>query len=85
MSRHDDDYVQFAENHHISPADAYVLPAIFENAAEKLKMPLEAFVKEVLINKPLGAYLAETARFVARSARAENRFVWKDGDIVWRS
>lgn len=60
------EYAIFAARYGIEPRDAYVLPALFENAAGKAKMPLRAFVAEATYrNRALGDYLAGVCRKIA--------------------
>lgn len=65
------DLVSFASRFNIAPADAYVLPALFERAAEKVGMQPRALVVEATFhNAALGEYLANAARKVAAEDRA---------------
>lgn len=65
------DLASFASRFNIAPADAYVLPALFENAAGKIGMTPRALVAEATFrNKALGEYLADAARKVAAQDRA---------------
>jgi hypothetical protein len=65
------DLVSFASRFNIAPADAYVLPALFERAAEKVGMHPRALVAEATFhNAALGEYLANAARKVAAEDRA---------------
>lgn len=61
--------VTFASNFNVSVSDAYVLPALFERAAEKVGMTQQALVTETTVNRKLGEYLAELARTVATQDR----------------
>lgn len=62
----------FASRFNVSSEDAYVLPALFERAAEMAKMPLRAFIAEATFrNNPLGEYLANAARKVASEGRSD--------------
>jgi hypothetical protein len=65
------DYVSFASRFSILPRDAYVLPALFENAAAKAGLPVRALLSQATYsNAPLGEYLANAARKVAAEDRA---------------
>lgn len=65
------DLASFASRFNISAADAYVLPALFENAAAKVGMAPRALVAEATFrNNALGEYLANAARKVAADDRA---------------
>lgn len=65
------DLVSFAARFNIAPADAYVLPALFERAAEKVGMAPRALLAEATFrNMALGEYLANAARKVAAEDRA---------------
>jgi hypothetical protein len=56
----------FAARFAIPASAAYVLPALFENAAAKAGMNVRALIAEATYrNPPLGEYLAATARKVA--------------------
>ena len=64
------DLAVFASRFNIAPADAYVLPALFDNAAAKVSMAPRALVAEATFrNAALGKYLADTARKVAAEDR----------------
>lgn len=61
----------FAARRNVSVADAYVLPALFERAAEMAKMPVRALLSQATYtNEALGEYLANAARKVAAEDRA---------------
>ncbi len=65
------DLAAFASRFNIAPADAYVLPALFDNAAAKAGMTTRALVVESTFrNQALGEYLADAARKVAAQDRA---------------
>lgn len=65
------EYVTFAARYSISPKDAYVLPALFENAAAKAGMPVRALLSQATYSNPaLGEYLANAARKVAAEVAA---------------
>lgn len=65
------DLASFASRFNIAPADAYVLPALFERSAQKVGMPMRALIAEATFrNASLGEYLAEAARKVAAQDRA---------------
>lgn len=60
------DLVAFASRFNLSPSQAVVLPALFDNAAVKCNMPSEQLVVEATYhNKALGEYLASVAVIVA--------------------
>lgn len=64
------DLATFAARFNIAPADAYVLPALFERSAEKVEMAPRALVAEATFrNRALGEYLADCARKVAATDR----------------
>lgn len=64
----------FASRFNVSVEDAYVLPALFERAAEMAQMPLRSFIAEATFrNNPLGECLANAARKVAQECRRELR------------
>lgn len=64
------EYAAFAARFNIAPCDAYVLPALFEQSAAKVNMPLRALVAEATYrNNALGEYLASAARDVAANDR----------------
>lgn len=66
------DLTAFASRFNINPADAFVLPALFENAAAKVGMSPRALITEATFrNNALGEYLADAARKVAAQDRAE--------------
>lgn len=65
------DLVSFASRFNIAPADAYVLPALFERTAQMVNMPERALIAEATFrNVALGEYLANAARKVAAQDRA---------------
>lgn len=65
------DLATFAARFNVSVADAYVLPALFERAAEKVGTTRRRLVVEATFNNPkLGEYLAACARKVAVADRA---------------
>lgn len=65
------EYVTFATRYSISPEEAYVLPALFENAAAKAGMPVRALLSQATYSNPaLGEYLASAARKVAAEVAA---------------
>lgn len=65
------DLASFASRFNIAPADAYVLPALFERSAEKVGMPIRALIAEATFhNQALGEYLADAARKVAAQDQA---------------
>ena len=67
------DLAAFASRFNIAPADAYVLPALFERTAEMVGMNQRALVAEATFrNQALGEYLADAARKVAAQDRATN-------------
>lgn len=60
------DLAAFAARFAITPAQAHVLPALFDNAAQKARMSVRALIAEATYrNVPLGEYLAAAARKVA--------------------
>lgn len=64
------DLAAFASRFNVSTKDAYVLPALFENAAQKAGMTSRALIVEATFrNRPLGKYLADAARKVAAEDR----------------
>lgn len=64
------DLATFAARFNIAPADAYVLPALFERTAQMAGLPVRAFVSRATYSNPaLGEYLATAARKVAASDR----------------
>jgi hypothetical protein len=64
------DLAAFAARFNVSHQDAYVLPALFENAARKAGMAQRALVAEATFrNDALGQYLANAARKVAAEDR----------------
>lgn len=66
------DLTAFASRFNIAAADAFVLPALFENAAAKVSMSPRALLAEATFrNEALGKYLADAARKVAAQDRAE--------------
>ena len=61
----------FAARFGIAPADAYVLPALFERSAKMAKMPVRALLSQATYtNDALGEYLANACRKVAAEDRA---------------
>ena len=59
----------FAARHSISPAEAVVLPALFERVAQKIGRPVRGLVADATYNNHgLGAYLASVAKEVAAKA-----------------
>lgn len=61
----------FAARFSITPADAYVLPALFERAAQMANLPVRALLSQATYtNHALGEYLANAARKVAADDRA---------------
>lgn len=64
-------YVSFAAAFAVSPSDAYVIPALFENAAAKVGMSVSGLLAEVALNRKLGEYLAQAARKAADADRRE--------------
>lgn len=68
------DLTTFAARHGIVPADAYVLPALFERTAQLVNLPVRDLLAQATYrNAKLGAYLADAARKVAVADRAEVR------------
>lgn len=66
------DLASFASRFNVSPADAYVLPALFERTAQMMGWAPRALIAEATFrNNPLGEYLANAARKVADADRAE--------------
>lgn len=66
------DLVTFASRFAVVPADAYVLPALFERTAQLVKLPVrELLTQATYSNAKLGAYLADAARKVAAQDRAD--------------
>jgi hypothetical protein len=64
------DLASFAARFNIAPAEAYVLPALFESAAAKVGLPVRALVAQATFtNQALGEYLAKAARKVAAEDR----------------
>ena len=61
----------FAIRYNVAVKDAYVLPALFERSAEKIKMTAIALANEAMVNTKLGFYLAEAAAKVAIEDRKE--------------
>lgn len=60
------EFAAFAARHNLGPSVAYVLPALFENAASKAGMHVRTLVAEATYrNAALGDYLADAARKVA--------------------
>lgn len=66
-------YVAFAARYGIGPADAYVIPALFERTAIAVMRSAEDMVDEAMRNAPLGRYLADAAHKVAAADRAEQQ------------
>jgi hypothetical protein len=65
------DLASFASRFNVNPADAYVLPALFERTAQMAGMPERALIAEATFrNNALGEYLADAARKVAAQDRA---------------
>jgi hypothetical protein len=65
------EYVSFATRFSIAPKDAYVLPALFERAAEKVGLSARALLSQATYSNPaLGEYLAAAARKVAAEDKA---------------
>lgn len=61
----------FAARQGITPAEAHVLPALFERSAEMVGMPVRALIAEATYrNAALGEYLAHAARKVAAEVPA---------------
>lgn len=64
------EYVAFADRFGIPRDDVYVLPALFENAAQKASMPVRALLSQATYsNQKLGEYLASLAQTVAKQMR----------------
>lgn len=64
------DITTFAARFNVSHKDAFVLPALFERAAQKVGMAPRAFVVEATFNNvALGQYIADAARKVALADR----------------
>ena len=64
------DLAVFAARFNVSHKDAYVLPALFERAAQKVNMAPRALVTEAAFNNnALGQYMADAARKVALADR----------------
>lgn len=62
---------EFAARFNVAVADAYVLPAVFEHAANLAKMPVRALLSQATYsNQALGDYLAKAAAKVASEDRA---------------
>lgn len=56
----------FAARYSLTPANAYVLPALFEHAAKAINMPVRALIAEATYRNPkLGEYLAGCTAKVA--------------------
>jgi hypothetical protein len=67
-----DDLAVFASRFKIAPVDAYVLSALFGNAAAKVGMAQRTLVAEATFrNKALGEHLANAARMVAAEDRID--------------
>ena len=56
--------VKFATTHNITPAQAVVLPALFDKCATELKMSPREIYCASLENAKIGEYIAEVARNV---------------------
>lgn len=54
-----------AERHFLTPRHAVVLPAVIENAAQKVSMTADLLLLECLSNVEAGAYIASVCRKVA--------------------
>lgn len=66
-------FVTFAEKFNVAVEDAYVIPATFERAAEKMNMALGKFLAEATyLNMPLGEYMAGVCKTVAQKMREDN-------------
>lgn len=66
------DFLAFAGRFNIPAADAYVLPALFERAAQKVGISRAALLAEATYrNRALGEYLADCARKVAAEDRGQ--------------
>lgn len=64
------EFATFAARFNVAVEDAYVLPALFENAAEKANVPLRGLLAEATYrNNPLGEYMAKVAKTVAETMR----------------
>jgi hypothetical protein len=64
------EYVTFAARFSVAPADAYVLPALFESVAAKVDLPVRALLARATYSDPgLGEYLAGVAQRVAADDR----------------
>jgi len=60
------EYAAFAARFSLAPAQAYVLPAIFESAAWKVGMGVATLVADATYrNRELGEYIAAAAKRVA--------------------
>jgi hypothetical protein len=60
------EYAAFAARFAIPPAQAYVLPALFESAAWKVGMGVATLVADATYrNRELGEYIAAAAKRVA--------------------
>lgn len=65
------DFIAFAGRFSIKVEEAYVLPALFERAAQLVGMsPAALLAQATYSNQALGDYLADAARKVAREDRA---------------
>lgn len=69
----------FAERYGIPPEDGYVLPALFERAAEKVEVSASFLLFRALANSELGEYMAGLAKQVADEMRKENGLRSKAG------
>lgn len=64
------DLATFAARYNIGPDVAYVLPALFDNAAKKAGLPVRALIAQATYSNPaLGEYLAGCARTVATNMK----------------
>lgn len=61
----------FAARFSIEPAEAYVLPTVFERAAQMVGLPIRSLLSQATYsNQPLGEYIASVARKVAQEDTA---------------
>jgi hypothetical protein len=66
FSRDMNELAIFAARHSLPASVAYVLPALFDNAAAKAGLPVRTLLSQATYtNQPLGEYLAAAARKVA--------------------
>lgn len=66
-------YAAFANKYDLGPDVAYVLPAVFESAAKKVGRPTSELLSlAIYYNRPLGEYLADCARKVAKEDREKS-------------